>query len=49
MMEMVLHGLSAHSLLSKKSLENATRFSDLLGTMMNFSTTDEELEDDEEL
>ncbi|WP_109697820.1 MoxR family ATPase [Chitinophaga deserti] len=48
MMEMVLHGLAAHSLLSKKSLENATRFSDLLGTMMNFSTT-EDPEDDEEL
>lgn len=49
MMEMVLHGLSAHSLVSKKSLENATKFSDLLGTMMNFSTSEDPEEDDEEL
>ncbi|WP_246858752.1 sigma 54-interacting transcriptional regulator [Chitinophaga sp. XS-30] len=48
MMEMVLHGLSAYSLLSKKTLENETRFSDLLGTMMNFSTS-EDPEEDEEL
>lgn len=41
MMEMVLHGLSAYSLLSKKTVENATRFSDLLGTMMNFTTTED--------
>lgn len=41
MMEMVLHGLSAYSLLSKKTLEKETRFSDLLGTMMNFSTTED--------
>lgn len=39
MMEMVLHGLSAYSLLSKKTFEKETRFSDLLGTMMNFSTS----------
>ncbi|MBV8252264.1 MAG: sigma 54-interacting transcriptional regulator [Chitinophaga sp.] len=37
LMEFVLHGLSAYSLISKKVLENETRFSDLLGTMMNFS------------
>ncbi|WP_126246429.1 sigma 54-interacting transcriptional regulator [Chitinophaga rhizosphaerae] len=48
LMEMVLHGLAAHSLLSKKSIGNATRFSDLLGTMMNFSTT-EDPEDEEEI
>lgn len=41
MMEMVLHGLSAYSLLSKKTVENSTRFSDLLGTMMNFSATED--------
>lgn len=46
MMEMVLHGLSTYSLLSKKTLENETRFSDLLGTMMNFGTP-EDLEEDE--
>ncbi|MRG44870.1 magnesium chelatase [Chitinophaga sp. SYP-B3965] len=46
MMEMVLHGLSAYSLLSKKTVENSTRFSDLLGTMMNFSTTEEDTEEE---
>jgi magnesium chelatase subunit I len=46
MMEMVLHGLSAYSLLSKKTIENSTRFSDLLGTMMNFSTTEEDPEEE---
>lgn len=49
MMEMVLHGLSAYSLLSKKSLESETRFSDLLGTMMNFgkSSPEEDVEEDD--
>ncbi len=47
MMEMVLHGLSAYSLLSKKTLEKEVRFSDLLGTMMNFSATEEDTEEDE--
>ncbi len=46
MMEMVLHGLSAYSLLSKKTLENETRFSDLLGTMMNFSTGEDPEEEE---
>ncbi|MGN7722679.1 magnesium chelatase [Chitinophaga sp. 22620] len=47
MMEMVLHGLSAYSLLSKKTLEKETRFSDLLGTMMNFSTSADPEEEEE--
>ncbi|HVI43882.1 MAG TPA: sigma 54-interacting transcriptional regulator [Chitinophaga sp.] len=37
MMEFVLHGLASYSLISKKIVENETRFSDLLGTMMNFN------------
>ncbi|TWF39631.1 magnesium chelatase subunit I [Chitinophaga polysaccharea] len=37
LMEFVLHGLSSYSLISKKVVENETRFSDLLGTMMNFA------------
>ncbi|MGX5818867.1 magnesium chelatase [Chitinophaga lutea] len=49
MMEMVLHGLSAYSLLSKKTLEKETRFSDLLGTMMNFGSGGTEEEDEEEI
>lgn len=46
MMEMVLHGLSAYSLLSKKVLESETRFSDLLGTMMNFGSHEEDTEEE---
>lgn len=42
LMEFVLHGLSSYSLISKKVVENETRFSDLLGTMMNFSLGGEE-------
>jgi len=46
LMEFVLHGLASYSLISKKVVENETRFSDLLGTMMNFGTgTEEENED----
>ncbi|GEP93505.1 magnesium chelatase subunit I [Chitinophaga terrae (ex Kim and Jung 2007)] len=45
LMEFVLHGLAAHSLISKKVVENETRFSDLLGTMMNFSLSNEEDEE----
>jgi magnesium chelatase subunit I len=46
LMEFVLHGLAAYSLISKKLVENETRFSDLLGTMMNFSMGNEEQEED---
>ncbi len=46
LMEFVLHGLAAYSLISKKQVENETRFSDLLGTMMNFSMGNEEQEED---
>ena len=42
LMEFVLHGLASYSLISKKVVENEVRFSDLLGTMMNFSTGTEE-------
>lgn len=46
MMEFVLHGLSAYSLISKKVVETETRFSDLLGTMMNFNMGNDEPEED---
>lgn len=46
LMELVLHGLAAYSLISKKTLENETRFSDLLGTMMNFNLGGEETEEE---
>lgn len=45
LMEFVLHGLASYSLISKKVVENETRFSDLLGTMMNFGTATEEESD----
>ncbi|WP_143306142.1 magnesium chelatase [Chitinophaga vietnamensis] len=46
LMEFVLHGLAAYSLISKKIGENDTRFSDLLGTMMNFNMSGEEEEEE---
>jgi magnesium chelatase subunit I len=46
LMEFVLHGLASYSLISKKVVENETRFSDLLGTMMNFGTSTEEENDE---
>jgi len=48
LMEFVLHGLSSYSLISKKVVENETRFSDLLGTMMNFSLGGDSEEPEEE-
>ncbi|MEC5145382.1 sigma 54-interacting transcriptional regulator [Chitinophaga sp. 212800010-3] len=48
LMEFVLHGLSSYSLISKKVVENETRFSDLLGTMMNFSLGGDGEEPEEE-
>jgi len=47
LMEFVLHGLAAYSLISKKVVENETRFSDLLGTMMNFNMGNEETEEED--
>lgn len=47
MMEFVLHGLSAFSLISKKVLEGKIEFKDLMGSMINLSSqsfSDEELE-----
>ncbi|RFS18740.1 magnesium chelatase [Chitinophaga silvatica] len=45
LMEFVLHGLATYSLISKKVVENEIRFSDLLGTMMNFSLSNEDEEE----
>lgn len=47
MMEFVLHGLSAFSLISKKVVEGKIEFKDLMGSMINLSSqsfSDEELE-----
>ncbi|HEY6975529.1 MAG TPA: sigma 54-interacting transcriptional regulator [Chitinophagaceae bacterium] len=35
MMEFVLHGLAAHSMISKKIIEGKIQFKDLIGSMMN--------------
>ena len=48
LMEFVLHGLAAYSLISKKIFENKIEFKDLMGSMMNFGSKDYEEEFDEE-
>lgn len=49
LMEFVLHGLAAYSLISKKIFENKIEFKDLIGSMMNLGGSDEyEGEFDEE-
>ncbi|HRE51942.1 MAG TPA: magnesium chelatase [Flavitalea sp.] len=48
LMEFVLHGLSAYSLISKRIVDNKIEFKDLMGSMLNFGNTsafsDEEIE-----
>jgi len=49
MMEFVLHGLAAHSMISKKVIEGKIQFKDLIGSMMNlgsFNADDDFNEDD---
>ena len=48
LMEFVLHGLAAYSLISKKMLEGRIEFKDLVGSMMNFGEIDTEEDQDEE-
>ncbi|MBS1610689.1 MAG: magnesium chelatase [Bacteroidetes bacterium] len=48
LMEFVLHGLSSHSLISKKILETKVEFKDLIGSMMNLGNKNYEEEFDEE-
>ncbi|MEO7313132.1 MAG: sigma 54-interacting transcriptional regulator [Chitinophagaceae bacterium] len=50
LMEFVLHGLSAYSLISKKTIEGRIEFKDLMGSMLNLgsaSLSDEDFEDDD--
>lgn len=50
LMELVLHGLSSHSLISKKIIEGRIEFKDLMGSMLNFgsgSMSDEDLNEDD--
>ncbi|MBL7733501.1 MAG: magnesium chelatase [Chitinophagaceae bacterium] len=46
LMEFVLHGLSAYSLISKKIFETKVEFKDLVGSMMNFSEKDFEFDEE---
>lgn len=48
LMEFVLHGLSAHSLISKQTIDDVVVFKDLMGSMMNFNTN-ESLDDEDDL
>ncbi len=45
LMEFVLHGLSAYSLISKKIVEGKIEFKDLMGSMLNMGTTSDRDED----
>jgi len=48
LMEFVLHGLAAHSLISKKVLDGKIEFKDLMGSMLNMGTqhfSDEDFND----
>ncbi len=50
LMEFVLHGLSAYSLISKKVVEGKIEFKDLMGSMLNFSPQsfrDEEMDEED--
>lgn len=46
LMEFVLHGLAAYSLISKKMFESKVEFKDLVGSMMNFSEKDFEFDEE---
>ena len=46
LMEFVLHGLSAYSLISKKTIEGKIQFKDLIGSMMNLGPINMDDDDD---
>ncbi|HSC39443.1 MAG TPA: hypothetical protein VLD19_16280, partial [Chitinophagaceae bacterium] len=52
LMEFVLHGLAAYSLISKKVIDNKIEFKDLIGSMVNLSTgslnTDDDFDQEED-
>lgn len=47
LMEFVLHGLAAYSLISKKMVEGRIEFKDLMGSMLNIGTSGSSYGDDE--
>jgi magnesium chelatase subunit I len=46
LMEFILHGLAAHSLISKKVLDGKIEFKDLMGSMLNLGSSSYREEDD---
>ncbi|MCU0375648.1 MAG: magnesium chelatase [Chitinophagaceae bacterium] len=48
LMEFVLHGLAAYSLISKKVIDGRVQFKDLMGSMLNFGSGDQEEDLDED-
>lgn len=47
LMELILHGLSAYSLISKKVLDGKIEFKDLMGSMLNMGKESSSFEDEE--
>ncbi|MDE1193215.1 MAG: magnesium chelatase [Arachidicoccus sp.] len=43
LMEFILHGLASYSLISKKTIEGKIQFNDLIGSMMNFGSDDDDV------
>ena len=48
LMELILHGLSSYSLISKKVLDGKIEFKDLMGSMLNMGRETSSFEDEEE-
>lgn len=48
LMEFILHGLSSHSLISKKIMESSIEFKDLMGSMINIQSSVHDDEDEED-
>ncbi len=46
LMELVLHGLAAHSLISKKVIDGKIEFKDLMGSMLNLGSSEHFTEED---
>jgi magnesium chelatase subunit I len=47
LMELILHGLSSYSLISKKVLDGKIEFKDLMGSMLNIGSETSSYEDEE--
>jgi magnesium chelatase subunit I len=48
LMEFVLHGLAAHSMINKKMVEGKVTFNDLMGSMLNLGNVENEYREDEQ-